>query len=38
MNQQQLPPLPDTGLAEIHNPNTNERDLSETGVAYYGSA
>ena len=32
-----LPPLPETDLAEIHNPNTRENAISETGVAYWGS-
>ena len=32
-----LGPLPERTLAEIHNPATGERELSETGAAYYGS-
>ena len=32
-----LGPLPERTLAEIHNPATGERELSETGTAYYGS-
>ena len=32
-----FPPLPETDLAEIHNPNTRENAISETGVAYWGS-
>ena len=31
-----LGPLPERTLAEIHNPATGERELSETGAAYYG--
>ena len=29
--------LPETHLSEVYNPHTQERQLSETGIAYYGS-